>query len=114
MSSSSRRRTASLYLSAWPNSVNQSTSLRIYFGSELTNQQTNKPTKQVTKAGGCNCSRANLAGACLGALYGFDCLQTPPPTEGVEETSDTMGSDGAFIHGGAKGTSAASCKSLSS
>lgn len=26
----------------------------------------------VIKAGGCNCSRANLAGACLGAKYGFD------------------------------------------
>ncbi len=28
--------------------------------------------RKVIKAGGCNCSRANLAGACLGAAYGFE------------------------------------------
>ena len=27
--------------------------------------------RKVIMAGGCNCSRANLAGACLGAAYGF-------------------------------------------
>jgi hypothetical protein len=28
--------------------------------------------RKVIKGGGCNCSRANFAGACLGAAYGFE------------------------------------------
>jgi len=28
--------------------------------------------RSTIKAGGCNCSRANFVGACLGAMYGFD------------------------------------------
>jgi ADP-ribosylglycohydrolase len=27
--------------------------------------------RKVIKIGGCNCSRANMVGACLGAAYGF-------------------------------------------
>lgn len=27
--------------------------------------------RQVIRVGGCNCSRANMVGACLGAAYGF-------------------------------------------
>lgn len=27
--------------------------------------------RQVIRVGGCNCSRANMVGACLGAVYGF-------------------------------------------
>jgi len=28
--------------------------------------------RDVLKSGGCNCSRANFVGACLGAAYGFE------------------------------------------
>ena len=27
--------------------------------------------RDVLKSGGCNCSRANFVGACLGAAYGY-------------------------------------------
>ena len=46
--------------------------------------------RKIARAGGCNCSRANLAGACLGAVYGIGGehgipLEWVEKTEGIHE-----------------------------
>jgi ADP-ribosylglycohydrolase len=39
--------------------------------SVISSSSYEEAVRKVIMAGGCNCSRANLAGACLGAAYGF-------------------------------------------
>ena len=39
--------------------------------------------RKVIKVGGCNCSRANFVGACLGAIYGLQIENDPSTTHGI-------------------------------
>ena len=39
--------------------------------------------RKVIKVGGCNCSRANFVGACLGAIYGIQIENEPSTAHGI-------------------------------
>ena len=42
--------------------------------------------REVTRAGGCNCSRLSLVGPCLGAKYGLAAI----PVEWMEKTEHAV------------------------
>ena len=56
----------------------------------LTSKSYAECIRKIARGGGCNCSRANLAGACFGAVYGIGGDQGIPlewieKTEGIHE-----------------------------
>ena len=51
----------------------------------LTSQSYPECIRKIARGGGCNCSRANLAGACLGAIFGIG-GDNGIPLEWIEKT----------------------------